>query len=74
VRVGPHKLILYPAVGVIRLFDLAADPDERHDLADKPNSAPVIRDLFKTLRELQHQFADSLDLAAVYPNFISVAK
>lgn len=33
---GRHKLIWYPEGGVVQLFDLEADPDERHDRAADP--------------------------------------
>ena len=34
VRAGPHKLIYYPAGNRVQLFDVEADPQELHDLAD----------------------------------------
>ena len=33
---GRHKMIWYPAGNLVHLFDLATDPEERHNLADTP--------------------------------------
>ncbi|GAB5375540.1 MAG: hypothetical protein AcusKO_20020 [Acuticoccus sp.] len=38
---GRHKLIFYPAGGVIQLFDLETDPSERADRAEDPAYAAV---------------------------------
>jgi|GEM_PF-3434076 len=70
IRTRHHKLMLYPKAGVVRLFDLQNDPDERQDLADQPSRQPLIRKLFAQLLELQRQFDDPLDLTAVFPELI----
>ena len=59
------KLILYPKAHVARLYHVAADPDERRDLAADPTAHR--RDLFQRLRLLQRELADPLDLASVFP-------
>ncbi len=63
-----YKLLLYPEAGVVRLFNLEEDPLEINDLADEPESAPIIRELFEVLRELQEEFNDPLDLAGAFPD------
>lgn len=67
---GNHKLILYPAAKKALLFDLAADPLERHDLLGDSNDAAlaIARNLFGELLRLQHETGDTLDLAATYPD------
>ena len=40
-----RKLIRYPAVNVVRLFDLRSDPEEAHDLANDPAWHRVRQDL-----------------------------
>lgn len=62
-----HKLILYPAIGKVLLFDLARDPHEMNDLADDPAQRQTIKRLFADLLDLQKQMGDRLDLRAAYP-------
>ena len=38
VRTERYKLILYPQANKARLFDLQADPEEIHDLADNADA------------------------------------
>jgi arylsulfatase A-like enzyme len=63
VIVGDWKLMVYPTVPKLRLFDLANDPLEINDLADDPTQASRVRELFHTLLRLQKQFDDPLDLS-----------
>lgn len=60
------KLIVYPRVPQRLLFDLRADPGERHNLADAPQHQATVKSLFQTLRSLQAEMGDPLDLAAVF--------
>lgn len=66
---GRHKLILYPEISRLRLFDLEADPYEVVDLADDPDQEPVIRRLMARLKELQSKTNDPLDLNLAYPDW-----
>jgi len=63
-----HKLLLYPACKKVLLFDLAADPEEMHDLAGNPKHAPTVKKLFAALLALQKQMDDPLDLRKAYPD------
>jgi arylsulfatase A-like enzyme len=56
------KLIAYPRAGVLRLYDLAADPQETVDLAGRPEHAVRQSQLFEDLLTLQRELGDSLDL------------
>ena len=67
VTMDGHKLILYPAVPVARLYNLKDDPQEMNDLAAKPASKPIIKKLFARLLELQLEVGDKVDLRSVYP-------
>ena len=65
-----YKLILYPKVPVARLYHLDQDPLETADLAQLPESMPVMKELFAGLLELQKDVHDELDLEAVYPELM----
>ena len=62
-----YKLILYPDGKIARLYHVAADPEELKDLADAPDSKPIMKRLFAKLLELQKETGDTLDLTAAYP-------
>jgi choline-sulfatase len=64
------KLIVYPAVPRVRLYHLAADPLEQKDLSEDPAHAQRIRDLFATLRKLQAEQADELDLTETFGSYL----
>ena len=61
------KLLLYPKIRKALLFNLAEDPLEMHDLAGAPGSQPIMKRLFATLRRLQEETGDTLDLAQAFP-------
>ena len=62
------KLILYPKIGVARMYHLAADPDEMTDLANLPEHVRLRGELFKRLQTQQIELGDKLDLRAAFPN------
>ncbi len=62
VRTPSHKLILYPVVDEIQLFDLKQDPFELNNLASMPAYQDTIRMLYDTLLELQQEVGDTLTL------------
>ena len=61
------KLILYPSIKKVLLYDLQSDPDEMHDLADEPEQKERLRTLFANLLKLQEQTGDALDLRPYFP-------
>lgn len=67
VTVDDWKLILYPKIAKVRLFNIKEDPFEMRDLADHPKQQDRIRKLFAKLIELQKPTGDELDLRAAYP-------
>ena len=62
VRKGDFKLIHYPRIRKTLLFDLKADPEEMHDVSGDPKHASTIKDLVHTLRTLQKDVGDRLDI------------
>jgi choline-sulfatase len=56
------KLVVYPKAGVVRLFDLKADPEEMKDLAEVPEMKGKRAALLAKLREVQAAMGDALDL------------
>jgi len=61
------KLLLYPKIKKVLLYNLKDDPLEMKDLAGDPKHKPIIRRLFATLRRLQKEAGDTLDLRAAFP-------
>jgi choline-sulfatase len=59
------KLIAYPKAGVVRLYHVADDPQEMHDLASDPQQAQRKTDLFERLVKLQRELGDKLVLPAL---------
>ena len=62
IRTDRHKLIRYPQVGKVQLFDVRDDPWEIRNLADDPAQAPLVERLTRRLKELQKMAGDRLDL------------
>ena len=61
------KLIPYPKARQMRLYDLRQDLQEMHDLAGQSDQRDRIRRLFRRLKELQLETADTLDLTEFFP-------
>ena len=62
-------MIVYPQARVSRLYHVAADPHELHDLAGDVKQAARKKQLFDRLLALQRQFDDPLDLAKDFSDF-----
>jgi choline-sulfatase len=60
------KLIAYPKAKVLRLYDLAEDPQEMQDLAVKPEHAAKVKDLLQRLVKLSADLHDEVDLTKVF--------
>ena len=67
VTIGNDKLILYPKIKKVLLFDLATDPNEMNNQADDPAKKPLVNKLFARFLELQKEMGDTLDIEGVYP-------
>ncbi len=62
VRTKRHKLIVYPQIRRIQVFDIEHDPWEMHDLSNDPASADVKADLMQRLKQLQQELGDKMSL------------
>ena len=62
VRTKDHKLIAYPKVGRVQIFDLKRDPWETHDVSAEPGYAAIRADLIVRLKKHQKELEDPLTL------------
>jgi arylsulfatase A-like enzyme len=67
VRDDRWKLIRYPQVDKTQLFDLQTDPDEITNLANKPEYAAKIKELWTLLEADQRRFGDKTLLTVANP-------
>jgi arylsulfatase A-like enzyme len=67
VRDERWKLIRYPQINLVQLFDLHVDPDEKHSLADDPAQRSCIEHLTELMRDWQHWMGDPLPLTFKNP-------
>ena len=67
VRDDRWKLIRYPKIDHVQLFDLAEDPHETRNLADDPAQADRIAALTDTMREWQRTVGDDHPLSITEP-------
>lgn len=63
---GDYKLLLYPKIEKVLLFNVKKDPWEIHDLAGEPENKTLLKSLFARLLELQKETGDTLELKEVY--------
>ena len=64
------KLILYPNAKGVRLYHVALDHEEVHDLAGDPALQERQKQLFAALLSLQSALGDELELREVYPQLL----
>ncbi len=69
VRDERWKLIAYPQIGHLQLFDLQADPDERKNLIDSPQFTDQTRRLSNMMKEWQVRSGDTLDVPSTSKPF-----
>lgn len=62
VRKDDYKLIYYPKIDKTLLFNLKNDPKEMRNLADDPKYSRKLSELMQTLRELQSEMGDKLEI------------
>ena len=67
VRTRTHKLIVYPQVQRVQLFDIEKDPWEMHDLSEDPASASLKAGLMQRLKQFQQELGDNLSLEHPLP-------
>jgi len=66
IRKDGFKLIVYPKIEKVLLFDLVNDPKEMTDLAADPAYQDQVKQMFEELLQLQEQLNDELDLQPIY--------
>ena len=62
VRDERWKLICYPKIGHMQLFDLQADPDEKTNLIDRAEYAQHVQRLLKLMSQWQAKVGDTLQV------------
>ncbi|WP_337251591.1 sulfatase-like hydrolase/transferase [Maribacter halichondriae] len=68
IRKDGFKLIVYPKLNKVLLFDLENDPEEMNDISASGKHQEKIQVLFKELLELQNKLNDSLDISFMNPH------
>lgn len=63
VRSETHKLIIYPKVPVVLLYDVRKDPYELNDLSNAPKYQTIKKELIGKLIAQQKILGDTLDIA-----------
>lgn len=64
-RSTQYKLILYPQVKKVQLFNIADDPYETKNLAGEKRYQSTLKAFFKEMKKQQKKFEDTLDLGAL---------
>ncbi len=67
VRDERWKFIRYPQIATSQLFDLQNDPDEKNDLAGKPEFAEKLKEMRGQLERAQKVFADTCAFTGANP-------
>jgi len=66
IRKDGFKLIVYPKIEKIRLYNLENDPQELKDIAENPENGEKIKALFADLMVLQKQMGDKLEMQHIF--------
>lgn len=61
-RTHEYKLIVYPSIKKMRLYNLKKDPYEIHDVAENPEYQDVLKELKRRLIAQQKELKDKIDL------------
>jgi len=69
-----HKLILYPKIKKVLLYDLKEDPLETKNLAYDPAQRPRLAKLMAKFLELQQGTGDKLDIGQAFPELVKAAR
>lgn len=65
IRKDGFKLIVYPKIDKVLLFDMNKDLEEMNNLADNPEYDSKVKSMFKELLELQASMGDDLKLKSL---------
>ncbi|MGJ8672694.1 sulfatase-like hydrolase/transferase [Rubritalea sp.] len=71
-RNDKYKMIIYPTIQVVRLYDIVNDPYETKDLAEGKNRpVELMNTLFSEYQILQDEMGDPVDVSEAYEIFMS---
>ena len=71
-RTEKYKLIIYPTINKVRLYDMINDPFEMKDLAEnKAEYKVVLTQLYKEYSLLQKEMNDPLNLETAFQKFMN---
>lgn len=65
IRKDGFKLIVYPKINKLLLFDMENDPEEMTDLSELPEHQDRLKTMSKELLELQKKLNDPLDISSL---------
>jgi len=68
IRKDGFKLIVYPKLDKVLLFDLKKDPEEMNDLAENLEYQDTVNALFEELLQLQKNLGDTLNISELLPD------
>ena len=66
IRKDGFKLIVYPKINKVLLFDMENDPEEINDLAEEPDYKNKVEGLFSDLIMEMKEMGDGLDLNRLF--------
>lgn len=66
IRKDGYKLIVYPKIEKVLLYNLNNDPEEMHNLSEDDAYKTKVNDMFKDLIQLQKDMNDPLDISEIY--------
>ena len=69
IRKDGFKLMVYPKIKKILLFNLKNDPEEMHDISNNTEQKERVKTLFKALLKLQEEMDDPLDITECYTSY-----
>lgn len=71
IRNTRYKMIIYPTINKVRLYDMVNDPLETKDLAeDKNRPVELMNNLFSDYKKLQETMKDPVDIEYAYRAFM----
>lgn len=71
IRKDGYKLLVYPKIKKVLLFNLQTDPEEMNNIANLPEEQNRVLQLFNELQKLQKTMNDPLDISTSKPQLKS---
>ncbi|MFI3268444.1 MAG: sulfatase-like hydrolase/transferase [Rikenellaceae bacterium] len=71
IRTDRYKLMIYPSISMVRLYDMKKDPNELNDLAGNKKYDKLMNELFAEFQELQKEVRDPLDVTPYFNEFMA---